>query len=150
LRSQSGNAWLPDVNFWVALTADQHEHHELAADWFAGITDRLFFCRVTLMGLFRLLTNNKVMADEVLNPTAAISVYLDLLEDDRIEFAQEPAGVEVVWTDLMRGASANSSSWTDAYLAAIALKSGLTMVSFDKGLKRWPMLRLKLLPSFAN
>lgn len=148
IRSES--AWLPDVNFWLALTANQHEHYTLAADWFAGITDQLLFCRVTQMGFFRLLTNAKVVGDEVLDPTAALSVYQELLTDDRIKFAKEPPDLEPTWAGLMRGTSASNNSWTDAYLAAFALTSGFRMVSFDKGLRRWPSLRLEVLTPFAN
>src|ERR1035437_4282472 len=52
----------PDVNIWIALAAEGHVHHVPARDWFAAQPDgSVAFCRITQMGLLRLLTNSSVM-----------------------------------------------------------------------------------------
>jgi hypothetical protein len=35
MTSSVETAWLPDVNFWLALVSDGHEHHTLASQWFS-------------------------------------------------------------------------------------------------------------------
>ena len=50
---------LPDVNVLLALSAEGHVHHKPARLWFyAQLTDSVAICRVTQMGLLRLLTNS--------------------------------------------------------------------------------------------
>jgi predicted nucleic acid-binding protein len=50
---------LPDVNIWIALAAEDHVHHVPARDWFAAQpAASVAFCRITQMGLLRLLTNS--------------------------------------------------------------------------------------------
>ena len=52
---------LPDV-IWIALAAEGHVHHVPARDWFAAQpAASVAFCRITQMGLLRLLTNSQVM-----------------------------------------------------------------------------------------
>src|SRR5207245_9195644 len=47
---------LPDVNVWIALTAEGHVHHVPARGWFAAQPDTsVAFCRITQMGLLRLI-----------------------------------------------------------------------------------------------
>ena len=57
----------PDVNVWVALNHDQHQHHAAAKRWYEAIPDsaRLVFCRQTQLGLFRILTTVAVMGNEI-------------------------------------------------------------------------------------
>ena len=53
---------LPDVNVLLALAAEGHTHHSSARDWFERQEDdSVAICRVTHMGLLRLLTNSKVL-----------------------------------------------------------------------------------------
>lgn len=84
--------YLPDVNVWIAAVSDRHEHHAVARQWFDSNSTRVCFCRVTQMAFIRLLTNPKVMGDDVLVPAEAIAVYCQLLADERVCFdgASEP------------------------------------------------------------
>ena len=63
----STTSLFPDINVWVALTYEGHAHHSNAANWFATLSpDATFaFCRFTQLGLWRLLTAEAVMGDEV-------------------------------------------------------------------------------------
>jgi toxin-antitoxin system PIN domain toxin len=135
--SGSGSGWLPDVNVWLALCSDRHEHHQNANEWFAGVRDPVYFCRVTQMALLRLLTNPVVMGEDLLTPSAAVSVYRELMSDERVNFAQEPHDAETLWFSLMMVPSAKGSVWTDAWLAAFSRSHGSRLVSFDAGMQRW-------------
>src|SRR5436190_7727155 len=47
----------PDVNIWLAAAWARHSKHKLAKGWIDEETGALAFCRVSQMGLLRLLTN---------------------------------------------------------------------------------------------
>ena len=78
----------PDVNVWVALTHGRHVHHSVAHDWLSSLDDdaRLCFCRITQLGLLRLLTAEAVMGDETMGQVDAWSVYDRWLANDRVTF----------------------------------------------------------------
>ena len=127
---------LPDVNLWLAMAVARHIHHSAARAWLDRQEyDRIVFCRVTEMGLLRLLTNTHVMQDGVLSPARAWAVRDAFLEDDRVSFAEEPAGFSGRWREIAAARKAGTNFWTDAYLAAFCRASGYTLVTFDRGLK---------------
>lgn len=128
----------PDINVWVALTYEGHIHHACARDWFTslGQSGRLFFCRFTQLGLLRLLTAEAVMGrDEVMTQEDAWRAYDRWLEDERIDFLEEPAGVEAPFRALTRARHAAPKDWADSYLAAFAETSQLTLVTFDQAFR---------------
>ena len=125
----------PDINVWVALTYDRHVHHVIARGWFEGLepTARLFFCRLTQLGLLRLLSAEAVMGpDQVQSQQEAWKTYDRWLEDERVELLDEPGGLEAHFRGLTRSAHAAPKDWADSYLAAFALASRLTVVTFDR------------------
>jgi toxin-antitoxin system PIN domain toxin len=127
----------PDVNVWVALTHGRHIHHLVAQDWFTSLEAdvRLCFCRFTQLGLLRLLTAEAVMSDEVLSQAEAWAVYDRWFTDDRVEFVEEPHGLERRFRGLTRGRLAVPKTWADAYLTAFADASQLTLVTFDRAFR---------------
>ena len=79
--------FLPDVNVWVALASRRHVHSFLCGRWLDTIqADGAVYCRVTQMGLLRLLTNQHVMGSDVLNSRDAWRVYRAILADERVGF----------------------------------------------------------------
>jgi toxin-antitoxin system PIN domain toxin len=133
---------LPDVNFWLALLLTKHPHHDLAALWMEGELDRagLFFCRATQQSLVRLLTTAAVLSPYGIPPLTnreAWEKYAELCEDDRIIFAQEPAGIEATWKILATPETPSPKVWMDAYLAAFAINGGMRLVTLDRDFKRF-------------
>ncbi|MEI9814559.1 MAG: TA system VapC family ribonuclease toxin [Acidobacteriota bacterium] len=129
-------SYLVDVNVWLALSTPGHPHHEPATQWFGESDSKLYFCRVTQMGFLRLVTNPRVMERSVISPERAWTVLSLLLEDSRIAFASEPAGIEQAWKPQTRGHHQGHHFWTDAYLAAFASAAGLTLLTFDRAFAR--------------
>jgi toxin-antitoxin system PIN domain toxin len=128
--------YFPDVNLWIALAYPGHIHHPAALHWFGEAPeDELAFCRITQMGLLRLLTNRLVMGVNVLTPASAWRVYDDFERNPRIVFANEPPGIEIKWRNLHQPVQ-GPNSWTDAYLASFAIASDFTLVTFDAQLAR--------------
>jgi uncharacterized protein len=145
------NVSLPDVNIWIALAAEGHIHHVPARDWFAAPPDAsVAFCRITQMGLLRLLTNSNVMGRSPRTVVQAWETYEKLRADRRLVFATEPDRVESGWRQCMTQAGVGPSSWTDAYLAAFAETHKYSLVTFDIGFRRWPALKLALLSAAQN
>jgi toxin-antitoxin system PIN domain toxin len=128
----------PDINVWVALTYDRHVHHGKALQWFEALapTARLFFCRLTQLGLLRLLSSPAVMGlDQAKSQQEAWKAYDRWMEDSRVEFLDEPSELEAEFRALTRSAQASPKDWADSYLAAFAQASRLTVVTFDRALK---------------
>lgn len=131
---------------WLALAAEGHMHHTVARDWFAAQPDgSISFCRVTQMGLLRLLTNSGAMGQGPRTVSQSWDVYEQLRMDRRVSFISEPEGVEALWRKHMTYSGVGASSWTDAYLASFSQLHSSLLVTFDAGFRRWRGLNLLLL-----
>ena len=85
--------FLPDVNVWIALAAEGHVHHVPARKWFAAQpTASVAFCRITQMGLLRLLTNSSVMGRGPRTIVQAWDTFAQLRADRRSVLAIELDG----------------------------------------------------------
>ena len=96
-----------------------------------------YFCRVPQLGFLRLLTHPSVMRDDVRTQAEAWQAYDALVTDSHVSF-QEEADVGLVESTLRRLTSSkrlSSKQWPGAYLAAFAQSAGLTLVTFDRGLR---------------
>ena len=127
---------LPDVNVWIALTFEAHQHHRVAAAWLnsVGDDDRIYFCDVTQQALLRLATYLSLSDQGPLSMQAAWAVYDAFQADPRIEFCQPVRReVEPKWRTLTSQPTSCSKLWTDALIAATGLVEGLQVVTFDQG-----------------
>ena len=133
------SSYFPDVNVWVALAYDGHQHHASAKAWFPGLNDgTIYFCRLTQLGLLRLLTHHSVMGEDVRSQKESWRIYDSFLQDDRVSFhiETEPEQIESAFRRFTSGGRPLSQQWPDAYLAAFALVGELTLVTFDRGLRQ--------------
>ena len=140
---------LPDVNIWLALALSGHSHHPAALSWLDGqeTLAGIFFCRATQQGLVRLLTTAEVLAGYGMPPLTnreAWTVVESFMADERITFANEPAGVEDAWKALAIRDTNSPKLWMDAWLAAFALCSGLQMITTDKAFSQFKGLELQV------
>jgi uncharacterized protein len=141
-------SYLIDVNVWLAITWGSHRQNRNALRWYdalpaGGDQTELVFCRLTMLGLLRLLTNPAVMGDDTLTLGAAFEVYDQVSQDERVTMIDEPRGVESFLRDAakphMRRAA--TKAVTDCYLAAFAEAIGAALVTFDKALAHTARLR---------
>ena len=132
---------LLDINVWLALAFSAHPHHRNAlAAW--PELNRPAFCRVTQMGLLRLLGNEAVMGDQALDMDGAWKTYERIRADAETQLLDEPASIETEWKRLTKGRAWSPSTWTDSYLAAFASAGGSRLVTLDKGFGRFRNLDL--------
>jgi toxin-antitoxin system PIN domain toxin len=136
---RSTNSFLfPDINVWLALSYQRHIHYPSARGWFERLADhsRACFCRFTQLGLLRLLTTAAVMGeDKVLSQAEAWSVYDRWMQDDRVEYLEEPAGIEALFRSFAQQQLPAPKDWGDSYLYAFAQTGDLRLVTFDQGLR---------------
>jgi toxin-antitoxin system PIN domain toxin len=127
----------PDINVWVALTYEGHAHHRTAATWFATLKldVSLVFCRLTQLGLLRLLTTEAVMGDEVMTQPQAWAAYDRWHQDPRVALVDEGTEIEARFRALTRLRQPATKDWADSYLAAFATVGQLTLITFDRGLR---------------
>lgn len=136
---------LPDVNVWLALAFDLHFHHNAAKSWFDGSEDKCAFCRFTQQGFLRLATNPAVFKEQAVSLEKAWRMYDAVLGDPRVEFADEPAGLEIYWRGYTKRRSHSPHVWSDAYLAAFARAASCELVTFDRGLRQYKNLHCTVL-----
>jgi toxin-antitoxin system PIN domain toxin len=126
----------PDINVWLALTLLTHEHHAPAWNWYTSLPQDvdLVFCRITQLGLLRLLTTKAVAAEATMTQQGAWTAYDAWMERGGGLFKEEPPWFD----DSFRAHSdrdiSSPKEWADAYLAAFAETASLTLVTFDKAL----------------
>jgi toxin-antitoxin system PIN domain toxin len=128
----------PDVNVWVSLAHAWHPHHESATLWIdpLGPECRIYFCRLTQLGLLRVLTTRSAMGEDVMTQAAAWKVYDLLLQDRRNDYLDEPHGLEPRFRRNTGRGEASPKQWADGYIVAFAEAAGLRLVTFDKALAR--------------
>jgi len=123
---------LPDINVWLAFAVADHAHHQRARRyWYDEAGDRLAFCRVTALGLLRLLTNTTAMAGQPLTVPQAWQAYGAFRRLPEVMLAPEPDGCETWLEHWAMGSAPTARQWTDAYLASFARAGELRLVSFD-------------------
>jgi toxin-antitoxin system PIN domain toxin len=130
-------SYLIDINVWLAMTWDLHPHHASAVRWNrSASTAKLLFCRFTMLGFLRLLTNQSVMGDSVVTLGQAFEIYDRWAEDGRVELAAEPRGVDLHFRAAAAPFEAKlaTKAIADCYLAGFADASGARVVTFDRGL----------------
>ena len=140
---------LADVNIWLATLVAAHPHHGAAARWWRAEVvpagSQVAFCRLTQLGLLRLLSNERVMGPSRMDHARAWTVVRDVAAQTHVEFLTEPAGIDRRLADLSLRRGSSPSFWSDAYLAAFALAGRHRLATFDLGFRRFDGLDLLLL-----
>ena len=125
-----------DANVWLALLWSRHAHSDKARLWFEQASDQqFFFCRFTQLTVLRLLTTERVMGKDTKTMPQAWGLWDRVWADNRIAFLPEPNDFEREFRSRSRLSSRSPKVWADAYLAAFAAISGLSLVTFDRGLR---------------
>ncbi len=122
---------LLDVNVLVALFVHEHEHHELALDWFTSqaATGGWATCAITELGVIRVCAQ---LAGGTVSPEATADRLLMLTISNR-EHAWWPDTVSPALLPEVRSA-ATAKQVTDRYLLGLARRNGGRVVTFDRAL----------------
>jgi hypothetical protein len=137
---------LADVSVLLPLLVRHHEHHEMALRWFENLhAGEALLCRFVQLGLIRLLGNRAIMGEFVLSGASAWQLIEHLMEDERLEFAAEPAALDSALPGLLTYPVPASKLVSDAYLAAFAIAGTLRLIAADKAFEQFRGLELELL-----
>jgi hypothetical protein len=88
------------------------------------------------LGLLRLLTNPKVMGNDILHLAGTLEVYDRWLEDPRVELVAEPRATESKFRQSIVPLAPQAATKTiaDCYLIGFAEAAGGQLVTFHRGL----------------
>jgi uncharacterized protein len=142
---------LPDINVWLALAIEEHPHHGSARRYWEAVqsasrSDRsLWFCRVTMLGMVRLLCQPKVVGSGALNLSSAFALYERFRSVAGVELLSDPPGCDSTLAKFLATQALPTRLWTDAYLAALAQSSGARLVSFDADFLRFGLTKCLIL-----
>lgn len=143
---------LPDVNVWVALSMGGHPFHASAMRyWQTACEERtpIWFCRATMMGLVRLLSQVCMVGNDAMPLPQAMALYRQWVATPEVAMLPEPPGLDETIEQLLlsRGGPPPARLWTDICLAATAQSAGLRMVTFDRDFERFGLERCLVLPA---
>ncbi len=141
---------LPDVNVWVGLCSAAHPFHAAAMRYWQSACEsgtQLWFCRTTMMGLVRVLSQPRAMGPNALSLTQAMTLYRQWLDTPAVGLLADPAGLDDAIEQLLgaRGQPLPVRLWTDLGLAATAQSAGLRLISFDRDFERFGLERCLIL-----
>ena len=122
---------LLDVNVLVALTAEDHVHHELVSRWFDAPGLQWGVCPFTEAGFLRVTTNPKIGMHTM---EEATEVLVALAEHPGFSFWPIGTG----WTTLtapFRRRIFGHQQVTDAYLLGLAIQADGILVTMDKAIQ---------------
>ncbi len=133
---------LPDLNLWLALVDTDHEHHTRARRyWEQEASGDIAFCRVTMLGLLRLLTHSRVMRGAPFTPVEAWEAYHAFAALPEICFIEDSLAAEKRFELWSLRPDFPAHGWTDAWIAALADSVGARVVSFDSDFSTFPGLK---------
>ena len=138
---------IADANVLLPLLTDGHAHRAPATDWWDKCNDAEVGLSLPVqMAILRLLSNARVMGSSVLRPAAAWNAAQSLIDDPRIEVLDQiPAAHGKLWYGNVARREPTPDLWTDSWLAALAQVHDCEMVTFDRGFRSFPKLKLRLL-----
>ena len=149
---------LLDVNVWIALAQPSHAHHSfvkayweqtlerfahenVAAENTLAIPAKLYFCRTTMLGLVRVLSQTSMAYGKHMSLAEAFSVYEQFRYTKEVDFAHENlVNVDAVMAGLFAShGNLPMRMSTDVYLAALAQALNLRFVTFDRDFLRFEL-----------
>ncbi len=132
-----------DVNILVYAHRPESQRHEAYRAWLLEAregSEPLGLIDVVLSGFLRIVTHPRIYRE----PTP-LATALEFVEALRVGPACLPVSPgERHWTifkELCTGAEAAGNGIPDAFLAAMAIESGATWITADRGFSRFPGLR---------
>jgi toxin-antitoxin system PIN domain toxin len=142
MKTPSAAVDLLDVNVWLALADENHQHHQRAKlYWEEESAAKLAFCRVTMLSFLRLSTHPKVMGGQPFSASEAWAAYRGFRALPEVELIDDNAKLEPIMATLTDMPDFPHSRWTDSYLAAVALSTNSRLVSFDSDFHHFKSLQ---------
>jgi len=135
---------LLDVNVVVGVLRSDSDLHAQAHDWLHQATGAIVALPETLAAAVRVLTSDRIWAKvpTVDEATAAVN---DLVDAARMSIAGSHSGAWPEFTALAATGQLSHRDVPDALLAAHARSMDAELVTFDRGFRDYPGLRVRFL-----
>lgn len=121
---------LLDVNVVLALLDQRHAHHAAAEDWFGSPGLQWALCAFTEAGALRFFTRPKTGG---LSMGQATGMLERLKQRPGYHLQPIPADWQTLTAPFVKRVHGHNQV-TDAYLLGLAVREGLVLTTFDKGL----------------
>jgi uncharacterized protein len=132
-----------DVNVLVYAASLESSHHKTLHKWWEAAMngdETIGLCWQTLTGFIRVMTHPRIVANPV--PLKDCVDRVNLWIDHRTtQLISESENHWSAYQSLMLDSNAVGKLSTDAYLAALAISRGATLVSCDADFSRFRYLR---------
>ena len=138
---------LPDVNVLINAMNEGAEQHERAAAWLSSAargTEAIALPGQVLSAVVRITTGANLGAVRR-TPQEAISFCDAIREMPTATRIVEGPRHWALFCAVVMDSGISGRDITDAYLAAFALETGATFVTFDQGFRRFPGVKVNLL-----
>lgn len=138
---------IADASVLFPLLVQGHVAHETAMGWWREQADgAVGTCLLTRLAVLRLLSNRVAMNGIPVKPKEALAAWQQLADDPRSFYVEsEPSAHEHRFASLVTGREPTPNLWTDVWLAALALSLDYEIATFDRGLRSFRSVRVKLL-----
>ncbi len=135
---------LVDANVLLHAYQPRSEHHERCRAWveraFSG-QEPVCLAWVTILAFIRIATNPRIF-EAPLTGEEAISIVASWLERPAVSALEAGERCWEILRGLLIEAQIRGPLVMDAFLAALALENGATLVTTDRDFSRFPKLRL--------
>lgn len=133
---------LPDVNIYLAALREDQKWHKQTKEWLErqlALEGPIAVWDVTLASVVRIATNAKTYKPPT--PIATVVEFCNTVRSSPRAIAASPSGsFWPIFCGLLQESGVTGADVSDAMIAALALDHGCTLVSFDRGFKRFPGL----------
>ncbi|MBI2067845.1 MAG: type II toxin-antitoxin system VapC family toxin [Deltaproteobacteria bacterium] len=136
---------LPDINLLVYAHRHDAPQHTQAAETLQKLADSLSPFALTsfvLTGFLRIVTNQRIFVEPSLLDDALLFIE-NLLELDHCRVVEPGERHWEIMSIMLRESKATGNLVSDAYLAAVAVEHGCTLLTNDADFRRFPELRVQ-------
>jgi toxin-antitoxin system PIN domain toxin len=133
-------AFFPDVNIWVNALNASAADHRVCRLWLDEVTSSggiLLVNDLTECALLRISSHRQL---GIANSEIAMDFHKALLDYPNTQRISPSERHREILHSLIRTLSLSGNDINDAWLAALAIESGATLISLDQGFSRFPKL----------
>lgn len=133
-----------DANVLLYAYQPRSEHHDACRRWVEGAfsgEEPVGLAWLTVLAFIRISTNARVF-EAPLTAAEAVAIVSSWLDRDAVFIVEAGEQCWAILKSLLAEAQIKGPLVMDAFLAALALENGATLVTTDRDFARFPKLRV--------